>query len=117
MPFASVSNKAVTFCDELVQVDLLGPLVVSCLHAVEVHRLPSGKQDAFRQGESFSEIAEWVFLGCQCGVMNGGTVQEDRDIIHFFKHQIAHPESVPDDLRVVAACHQCDFQSKPSNFL
>lgn len=48
MPFASVSNKAVTFCDEPVKIDLLGPLVVSCTHAVEIDELTSGKQDTFR---------------------------------------------------------------------
>lgn len=48
MASASLSNKAVTFCDEPVKIDLLGPLVVSCLHAVEIDEFTSGKQDAFR---------------------------------------------------------------------
>jgi len=59
---ASVRYEAIIFRDELVQIDLLGALVVSCLHAVEVNQLPSGQQDAFRQGEPFSEVTERVCL-------------------------------------------------------
>ena len=58
----SVRYKAVTFRDELIQIDLLGALVVSGLHAVEVNEFTSGQQDAFRQGEPFREVSERVCL-------------------------------------------------------
>ena len=58
----SVGYEAITFRDELVQVDLFGTPVASVLHTVEVDEFPSGLQDPLRQGESFSKFTDRVCL-------------------------------------------------------
>lgn len=44
-------NESIAFRNQAVQVDLLGPLVVRCLHAVKVKELSSGEKHTFGQGK------------------------------------------------------------------
>ena len=55
-------DHLVTLLDQLVKINLLCPLMVSFLHAVEVKKFTSGLQHSFGEREEFGLIPNGVFF-------------------------------------------------------
>jgi hypothetical protein len=92
-----------------IEVDLLGPLMVVILHAMEVKEFASGSQYPFRKREKLCLFINGIFFRGYGCIVYRGTVEENSDIVHLLQHEISHAETVPEGLRIVTAGDQGDI--------
>jgi hypothetical protein len=56
------TNHLVALLNQGIEINLLGPAMVSVLHTVEIKEFASGMQHSFGEGKEFSLVVEGVFF-------------------------------------------------------